>query len=292
MSADTNLSPVPANEMVRLSSLIDLDLDYSDLQNHFKDMTKLAAKVAGTDISMINLIDTYTQWTVSNFGLDLDQMPREESVCQYTIMQDGPFEVSDLSGDGRFKNKFYVTDDPNLRYYYGLPLQTENGTNIGALCVLDTKQKDITPEKTEMLKIIADDIVNRLKAIKAVENLKINLQEAKESQRRVAHDIRGPIGGIIGLARIISEQGDENTLDEVLEFISLIQKSGHSLLELAGEILNDAPTKDVKLGADEFNQLMLKEKLEKLYMPQAVNKKISFTISINPETGVVPFSKK
>jgi len=291
MPAEINLPPIPANEMVRLSSLIDLDLDYSDLQNHFKDMTKLAAKVAGTDISMINLIDTYTQWTVSNFGLDLDQMPREESVCQYTIMQDSPFEVNDLAGDGRFKDKFYVTDDPNLRYYYGLPLQGENGSNIGALCVLDTKQKDITPEKTEMLKIIADDIVNRLKAIKAIENLKANLQEAKESQRRVAHDIRGPIGGIIGLARIISEQGDENTLDEVLEFISLIQKSGHSLLELAGEILNDTPTKSVKPGADEFNQLMLKEKLEKLYMPQAVNKKISFMVSTNPETGSVPFSK-
>jgi hypothetical protein len=54
-------------------------------------MTKLAAKVAGTDISVINLIDMYTQWTVSNFGMDLDQMPREDSVCQYTIMQNDAF---------------------------------------------------------------------------------------------------------------------------------------------------------------------------------------------------------
>jgi signal transduction histidine kinase len=291
MSADTNTPPIPANELNRLSSLIDLDLDYSDLQNQFKDLTKLAAKVAGTDISMINLIDSYTQWTVSNFGLELDQMPREDSVCQYTIMQDSPFEVTDLAGDGRFKDRFYVTDTPNLRYYYGLPLQSENGTNLGALCVLDTNQKNITPEKTEMLRIIADEIVNRLKAIKAIESLKLHLHDAKESQRRVAHDIRGPIGGIIGLARIISEQGDDNTLEEVLEFISLIQKSGHSILELASEILSDAPTTTVKPGVDEFNQLMLKEKLEKLYRPQAINKKITFKISTNPETGVVPFSK-
>ncbi len=292
MPTDTNTPPIPVNEMDRIYTLTDFDLDYANLQNSFKDLTKLAAKVAGTDISMINLIDMYTQWTISNFGLDIDQMPREDSVCQHTIMQDGAFEVNNLSNDRRFKNKFYVTDAPNLRYYYGLPLQTESGTNIGALCVLDTKPKDITPEKSEMLKIIAGEIVNRLKAMKAIESLKHRLHEATESQRRVAHDIRGPIGGIIGLARIISEQGDENTLDEVLEFISLIQKSGDSILELASEILNaDTSKKEVKLGADEFNQLLLKEKLEKLYMPQAVNKSINFVVSCNPETAVIPFSK-
>jgi signal transduction histidine kinase len=292
MSADTITPPVPANEMDRLYTLSELDLDYSDLHNNFTDLTKLAAKVAGTDISMINLIDLYTQWTVSNFGLDLDQMPREDSVCQYTIMQDGPFEVPDLTGDGRFKDKFYVTDSPKLKYYYGLPLQADNGNNIGALCVLDTEPKEITPEKTEMLKIIANEIVNRLKALKAIEALRNKLHEAKESQRRIAHDIRGPIGGIIGLARLISEQGDENTLDEVLEFISLIQKSGDSILELATEILStDTPKKETKPGADEFNQLMLKEKLEKLYAPQAINKRINFTVNTNPETAVVPFSK-
>lgn len=291
MFADT-LPPMPANEMERLHALTDLDLDYSDMQNSFSELTKLAAKVAGTDISMINLIDIYTQWTVANFGLELDQMPREDSVCQYTIMQEGGFEVNNLSVDDRFKDKFYVTDNPNLRYYFGLPLQTSGGLNIGALCVLDTEKKEITPEKSEMLKIIADEVVNRLKALKAIEHLKSRVHEATEKQKRVAHDIRGPVGGIIGLARIIAEQGDENTLDEVLEFINLIQKSGHSILELADEILSaDTPKKASKLGADEFNQVLLKEKLEKLYTPQAVNKKINFSVITNAETESLSFSK-
>ncbi|QKJ30191.1 GAF domain-containing sensor histidine kinase [Mucilaginibacter mali] len=292
MTTPTFVPPVPANEMDRLVALSDLDLDYTDLQDQFKDLTKLAAKIAGTDMSVINLIDLYNQWSVSHFNIDGGQTPREDTVCQFTIMNDHPFEVSDLRADDRFKDKAYVTDSPNMRYYYGLPLQMGNGNNIGALCVLDTGIKEITPEKTEMLKIIADEIVNRLKALKAIDSLKHRLDAATESQKRVAHDIRGPIGGIIGLARIISEQGDENTLDEVLEFINLIQKSGDSLLELADEILSaDKPKKEAKLGADEFNQLVLKDKLEKLYMPQAVNKSINFAVTTNPETGVVPFSK-
>ena len=158
----TTSLPIPANEMDRIIKLSDFDLDYAEMQESFKDLTKLAAKVAGTEISLINLIDTFTQWTVSNYGLPLDQMPREDSVCQYTIVSKEFFEVENLADDDRFKDKFYVVEPPKLRYYFGVPLQTEDGYNIGALCVLDKIGKEITAEKIELLKIIADEIVNRL----------------------------------------------------------------------------------------------------------------------------------
>lgn len=281
-------SPIPRNEMDRVLSLSDFDIDYTDHQDTFKDLARLAAKVAGTDISLVNLLDSYTQWTISHHGLDIDQMPREDSVCQYTIMGDDGFEVIDMATDERFKDKFYVADDPNLRYYYGVPLQT-NGINLGALCVLDNKIKNITPEKEELLKIIADEIVNRLKGLKAMTALKADLHVANEDKKKVAHDIRGPLGGIIGLAQIISEQGHENQLDEVLEFINMIHKSGRSILELADEILNGSDLKPQK--ADEFNLLLFKDKLEKLYQPQARNKNVNFLVNVSPDKGLIPLSK-
>lgn len=67
--------PVPENEFKRILEISDLDLDYSNLQDHFKDLTKLAAKVTGADISLVNIIDSYTQWSVSTHGLDIAQMP-------------------------------------------------------------------------------------------------------------------------------------------------------------------------------------------------------------------------
>jgi signal transduction histidine kinase len=282
--------PTPTNEMERILSLADFDLDYTNHQENFKDLARLAAKVAGTDISLVNLIDTFTQWTISNHGLSLDQMPREDSVCQYTIAADnGQFEVADLTADIRFKDKFYVTDDPSLRYYFGVPLTTTDGLNLGALCVLDKNLKTLNPEKIELLKIIADEIVNRLKAFKAIDGLKLKLAEANETQKKVAHDIRGPLGGIIGLAQIIAEQGRDNQIDEVLEFINLIHKSGRSILDLADEILSSE--KPQALQSDEFNLLIFKDKLEKLYQPQAKNKNITFTVHLSPASAMIPFSK-
>ncbi len=281
--------PIPKNEFERVIDLAEFDLDYSGLEDNFKDLSRLAANVAGTKISLVNLIDSFTQWSVSTHGLDVDPMPREETICQYTIIDDQPFEVVDLTQDERFKHKAYVINEPALKYYYGLPLKTSKGHNIGSLCMMDNEVKSISPEKTELLKIIAGEIVNRLMALKVINDLKGKLKLADETKKKVAHDIRGPLGGIIGLAQIISEQGKTNQIDEVLEFINLIQKSGKSLLELADEILTAEETKAP--GADEFNLILLKDKLEKLYSPQARNKNINFGVHISPDTATVPFSK-
>ncbi|RWY57112.1 GAF domain-containing sensor histidine kinase [Mucilaginibacter gilvus] len=285
-------NPIPENEMGRIISLSDYDLDYTSFQDTFKDLAKLAATVAGTSISLVNLIDSFTQWTVTNHGLDIDQMPREDSVCQYTIsVPESQFEVKDLTDDNRFKDKFYVVDGPKLKYYFGIPLKTNDGHNLGALCVLDKDLKTLSPEKIELLKIIAGEIVNRLTAHKTITGLKTKLHEANETKKKVAHDIRGPLGGIIGLAQVISEQGQENEIDEVLEFINLIQRSGRSLLELADEILGTDLPRGKDLKADEFNLLVFKDKLEKLYTPQAKNKNIDFVINTSVNSDTIPFSK-
>ena len=290
----TTSLPIPANEMDRIIKLSDFDLDYAEMQESFKDLTKLAAKVAGTEISLINLIDTFTQWTVSNYGLPLDQMPREDSVCQYTIVSKEFFEIENLADDDRFKDKFYVVEPPKLRYYFGVPLQTEDGYNIGALCVLDKIGKEITAEKIELLKIIADEIVNRFTALRVIQGLRNKVKEANETRKRVAHDIRGPLGGIINLAQLISEQGDTNKMEEVLMFINMIQKSGSSLLDLADEILSmekKVDTHTEKPSDNQLNLLSLKNKLEKLYAPQALNKKINFSVTTSVQTEHKPFLK-
>lgn len=284
--------PIPTNEYERLMSLSDFDLDYSNLQENFKDLTELAAKVTGSEISLVNLIDHYTQWSISSFGIeDLNQMPREESTCQYTIMEGEYFEVENLSLDDRLKDKPYVQAPLNLRYYFGIPLSTDDGKNIGALCILDRNVRKLSPEKIELLKLIANEVVNRLKAMQVVKELKRRLTDSNENNLKIAHDIRGPLSGIIGIAEVISERGDKNQLNDILDLINMIQRSGKSLLTLADEILSNDYQEKTELSANEFNLLVLQEKLDMLYRPQAVNKNIHFAVEVGPSNHQIPFSK-
>ena len=285
-----NNHPIPENEMARLIRLAELDIDYSSLSENFKDLTRLAAKIAGTEISLINLIDSYTQWTLANHGIEVDQTTREESVCQYTIMNDDQFEVKDLSKDVRFNKNKYVEDPLSLRYYFGVPLKDQQGLNIGALCVLDTRLKTLNPEKIELLKIIAAEIVNRLKAYKAMDELRDQVKQADESRKKVAHDIRGPLAGIIGLSQIIAEQGKTANIDQVIDFINLIHTGSKSILDLADEILSqEHETK--QLSSQHFNLSSFRDKLKQLYDPQAVTKQLQLQVSVNQDTQYIPFSK-
>ncbi|MBC5773708.1 GAF domain-containing sensor histidine kinase [Pontibacter sp. KCTC 32443] len=286
--------PVQPEEFDRVKDLSEFDLDYASLENNFTDLLKLAAQVAGTEISLLNLIDAYTLWTVAGHGFPTGQTPRENSVCQYTILEPEQFEVKNLMLDSRFRNLQGVKDGPQLRYYFGLPLKTRNGQSIGSLCVLDTSEKNLTQDKIGLLKIIANEVVSRLTTQQQVQALRQQLAEAKEVNKRVAHDIRGPIGGIIGLAKMISRKADSHTPEEIQKLSQHIYTSGTSLLDLADEILTTGKKADTTVAQLQENSLTLqqfKDKLTELYQPQATDKGIVFEVETNPDQDIIAFPK-
>lgn len=284
------IMPDTALEMERVVELSELDLDYSNLQEEFKDLTSLAAKISGTPCSLINLLDNFTQWTISASGMEAGQVSRDETVCQYTIQEKEDLEIKDLSEDERFKNQPYVLEGPRYRYYYGIPLEIKSGVRIGALCVLDSVKGSLSADKKEMLKLIAREIVNRLMMLKKNKGLRNKNEKLKATHRKLSHDIRGPIGGIIGLADIL--KSDVQSLDqgEMMELFSLIKEGGESVLEMADEIMAGKKEKE-QPGEHEFSCGTFTEKLRELYKPQAINKDIELNIQTSSSTDNIFFPK-
>jgi signal transduction histidine kinase len=285
-------NPRPENEFERLIELTELDLDYSNLESHLEDLTNLAARIVGTEVSLVNLIDSYTQWSVADYGMNVGQIAREESVCQYTIMDNRSFEVSDLTKDDRFKDKEFVKNNPSLKYYFGVPLQTSAGANIGALCVLDTEPKEISPEKKELMKLIGKQVVRRLEALKKITDLQNKIEELNETKRKVSHDIRNPISGIIGIAQIMKEEIENDRINELRELVEMIEQGGNSLLELVEEIMDQEESEEEQPAEDEFSTESFCQKLNELYQPQAKSKGVDLQISTNNSSDDVFFSKR
>ena len=276
---------VNKSEYNRVKSLLDLDLDYENLQAEFQNLNRLAASIAGTDISLVNLIDSYTQWTVSNFGIDIQQMPREDSVCNYTIQGENPLEISRLDKDDRFKDKHYVAgngSDFNLKYYYGIPLTMESGENIGALCVLDKDEKEMSFEKIEQLKLIAQEIVEHLKLNKQLKTSRQEIIDVLKTNKKLAHDVRGPLNGILGLSNIALD--DELTKIEMRSYFRLIGKSSTQLLDLTLDILK-SKTPENSSVAEKIRIKDLGDKIIHLYQPQAMQKNIDIKVDISALDG-------
>jgi len=280
--------PVPEHELDRILDLSSLDLDYSELKDDLKNLTELAAKLTNSPISLVNLIDSFTQWSISSYGLDVTSMAREDSVCQHTIADVADyFEVKNLAEDVRFRDKFYVKGPHDLRYYLGVPLKSEDGFQIGALCVLNTKIEELSPEKVSILKIIASEIIKRLQLFKKLKNLSNNLTASQAERKTLAGDIREPLAGIISILQVIIDKGEDNSIGEVLELISLIQKSSNTMLNITDAILDSADER--KLNAGQGDLLWLKQSLETLYMPQCRQRNIDLEVIISARTEKIPF---
>ncbi|WP_318312719.1 GAF domain-containing sensor histidine kinase [Flagellimonas crocea] len=272
-------------EYKRVKKLNELDLDYSQLQSEFQRLVQLAAHITDTDISFINLIDTYSQWTVASSDANLSQIDREDSVCQYTILDEKMMEVPHLDQDKRFRDKSFVKND-GFKYYLGIPLKVSTGENIGALCVIDHGEKNISLEKKELLQLIADEIVEKLENLKRLEKLEDELSKAIKERYQMAHDIRSPLGGILGLTTNIDEEMDS---EESKMYFNMINRSVSKLMDLTDDILEKR--KNIQ-EQNYFNLSSLKEHLDALYLVPARNKEIQLQISFDSTKDDFQFSRR
>lgn len=226
--------------------LSDIKVDSEILHDHLQGFCTLAVQVSATAVSLVNIMENDTLHTVAYGGdrewAGIHSIPGKNSVCQHTIMDGTCLEIKDLSLDERSKDTFYTKEVSKMKYYFGIPLKTDDNRMIGTLCILDYQEKELGPETIEILKTIADEIVKQLKTIKQLQDLHFQLNDLIKIQKKVSHDIRGPLSGIIGLSELIKEQGDDNDMDEILEMMDMIRDGGQSLLELADKISGASET--------------------------------------------------
>jgi len=111
------------------------------------------------------MIDEDRQWFKSAQGLDVSETSREVSFCGHAINQTGLFIVPNVLDDERFHDNPLVTDAPNIRFYAGYVLKLRQGINIGTLCLIDTKPREMDDEDRQLLQDLGEMIEQEIKSI-------------------------------------------------------------------------------------------------------------------------------
>lgn len=126
-------------EAQRLSALARYAIADTPPEPNFDRITLLGAKVFGSSFCTLNLVEEERLWVKSRFGIDVEQLPRSMSFCDYTIRSNDVMVVNNAVTDPRFAQSPIVAGEPNIRFYAGAPLITTDGDRIGTLCLLDPR---------------------------------------------------------------------------------------------------------------------------------------------------------
>ncbi|MBC7415412.1 MAG: EAL domain-containing protein [Herminiimonas sp.] len=121
----------------------------------FDRITALAARLLDMPIALVSLVDADRIWFKSRQGIDATEMPGTEGFCPLTIQGAEPLIVNDTWCDPRTVDHPAVTGALGWRFYAGIPLRTRTGYNLGTLCVIDRRPRDLTLADRAILEDLA-----------------------------------------------------------------------------------------------------------------------------------------
>lgn len=171
-------------DLDRIHNLYSYDILDTSSEREFDELVQLASQICGTPIAFISFVDEHRVWFKSSLGVELKEIPRAKSFCQYTVQENDVLLIENALKDERFKNLQYVHGPEHFRFYAGAQLMTPGGFAIGSLCVVDRHERGLSTKQKKALQTLARQVVAQLEMKKSHKRLMVKIFQLKSERER------------------------------------------------------------------------------------------------------------
>ncbi len=139
---------------------------------------KLAARALHVPFALIRLLDREGQWSVGCYGAYTPETLRDSGFCARALAAEDVDTIADTLADPQFRHHPLVKAPPGIRSYAGVALRSAGNAPLGALCVFDTRPRELTLQDAEAMRSLV------ALAVAAIEQYAADMGAPAEGQQR------------------------------------------------------------------------------------------------------------
>jgi CheY-like chemotaxis protein len=166
--------PLPDDESRRLEAVAAHVDDTDALEDGLDRLTRIARALFEVDAATVGFVEAHHERFLACRGADVERLDREDTICTYTILDEGPTVVDDTRADPRFRDNDALVES-GIRFYAGAPIRTDDGDAVGVFCLFDDEPRSFSARERRLLSLLADEVMTDL-------DLRRRLREATEER--------------------------------------------------------------------------------------------------------------
>ena len=231
------------HESRRMAAVRRYDILDTPPDGAFDRIAAIAADLLDVPIAIISIVDQDRIWFKARHGLDVNEVGRDPGLCASAILSPEPWVVTDALADPRALANPLVAGEMGLRFYAGAPLATHDGHNLGTLCVIDQKPRQITERQTRALTLLAsvvmDELELRLSARKSVDDAEERVLELGRHAQALQKSLLPPALPVIPFVQLAARYQPASRLEVGGDFYDAFpideQSWGFSMGDVCGK---------------------------------------------------------
>jgi len=223
------------------------------------DLAEMAAKicnaqVAGVSLAATDRISIHGRYGISEIELPLGALPTEPPFRTHNV-----YEIPDTRLHPAFAPAGIFVSGRTFRFYAGAPLITQSGVRVGALFVLDSPTRRLTPFQTQSLTVLGRQAMTSielnyaLRQMESVARSRQRIESALTVERNFVSTVLDTVDALVAVF---------DTAGRIVRFNRACEAaSGYDFPTLVGRYLWDKliPRSDIPAAIQNFERLRADE---------------------------------
>jgi GAF domain-containing protein len=149
---------IVSDEKSRLENLKKYKILYTKSEPVFDQLAAFTATMLNAPIALINFVDQDSVWMKA--GQPAQPLPAfegrsETSLCALAIINESVMAFESFAKQPGLMSNALIAGESGLQFYAAVPITTDEGFNVGTVCIVDKKRRQFLPHEQKQLEWVA-----------------------------------------------------------------------------------------------------------------------------------------